>query len=323
MAQSEFELIGKYFARLGAERADVRIGVGDDGAVVMPPASRELVMVTDTLVEGVHFPAGSPAISIGHRAFAVNLSDIAAMGAEPAWALLALSMPRPDEQWLEQFSRAAGDLCRRHGVSLVGGDTTRGSLTITVTVIGIVPIGVALERKGGQPGDAIFVTGSPGDAAAGLALEQGRLHVADPMSAQILRDRFLFPTPRCDVGVALRGLASACIDVSDGLGGDLEKLCAASGCGAEVDAAALPVSESLLGAVGRESAREYALTGGDDYELLFTVPLARLGAMTNAIAMGLGPVTRIGSLVSGNGVRVFSRGGVMQFSGAGFDHFAR
>ncbi|MEJ0084741.1 MAG: thiamine-phosphate kinase [Pseudomonadota bacterium] len=323
MAQSEFELIGKYFARLGAERADVRIGVGDDGAVLLPPASRELVAVTDTLVEGVHFPPGSPAISIGHRAFAVNLSDIAAMGAEPAWALLALSLPRPDEAWLSQFARAAGDLCRRHGVALVGGDTTRGPLTITVTVIGIVPIGVALERKGGQPGDAVFVTGSPGDAAAGLALEQGRLHVADPMSAQILRDRFLFPTPRCEVGVALRGLASACIDVSDGLGGDLEKLCAASGCGAEVDAAALPVSESLLGAVGRESAREYALTGGDDYELLFCVPLARLGAMTTAIAQGLGPVTRIGSLVSGNGVRVFRRGAVTQFSGAGFDHFAK
>jgi thiamine-monophosphate kinase len=323
MAQSEFELIGKYFARLGAERSDVRIGVGDDGAVLMPPASRELVVVTDTLVEGVHFPPGSPAISIGHRAFAVNLSDIAAMGAEPAWALLALSLPRPDEEWLSQFARAAGDLCRRHNVSLVGGDTTRGPLTITVTIIGIVPIGVALERKGGQPGDAVFVTGSPGDAAAGLALEQGRLHVADPMSAQILRDRFLFPTPRCEVGVALRGLASACIDISDGLGGDLEKLCAASGCGAEVDAAALPVSESLLGAVGRESAREYALTGGDDYELLFSVPLARLGAMTSAIARGLGPVTRIGSLVSGNGVRVSARGGVMQFSRAGFDHFAR
>jgi thiamine-monophosphate kinase len=323
MAQSEFELIGKYFARLGAERADVRIGVGDDGAVLMPPSSRELVAVTDTLVEDVHFPAGSPAASIGHRAFAVNLSDIAAMGAEPAWALLALSLPRPDEEWLAQFSRAAGDLCRRHNVALVGGDTTRGPLTITVTIIGIVPIGVALERKGGQPGDAVFVTGSPGDSAAGLALEQGRLHVADPMAAQILRDRFLFPTPRCEVGVALRGLASACIDVSDGLGGDLEKLCAASGCGAEVDAAALPVSESLLGAVGRESAREYALTGGEDYELLFTVPLARLGAMTTAVARGLGPVTRIGSLVSGNGVRVFARGGVMQFSGSGFDHFAK
>ena len=323
MAQSEFELIGKYFARLGAERQDVRIGVGDDGAVLQPPSARELVAVTDSLIEGVHFPVGSAAASVGHRAFAVNLSDVAAMGAEPAWALLALTMPSVDEDWLAQFARAAGDLCRRHGVALVGGDTTRGPLAITVTILGIVPIGVALERGGGQPGDAIFVTGSPGDAAAGLALEQNRLHVADSMSAQILRDRFLFPTPRCEVGVGLRGLASACIDVSDGLGGDLEKLCAASGCGAEVDAAALPISEPLAQAVGRELAREYALTGGDDYELLFTVPLARLGAMTHAIARGLGPVTRIGSLVSGNGVRVFARGGVMQFSGAGFDHFSR
>ena len=323
MAQTEFELIGRHFAHLGAARSDVRIGVGDDGAVLVPPASRELVVVTDTLVEAIHFPPRSPPASIGHRAFAVNLSDIAAMGAEPAWALLALTLPDSDETWLEEFARAAGDLCRRHGVALVGGDTTRGPLSITVTVMGIVPVGVALERRGGQPGDAIFVTGSPGDAAAGLALEQNRLHVADPMSAQILRDRFLFPTPRCDVGVALRGLASACIDVSDGLGGDLEKLCAASKCGAEIDAAALPVSEALVAAVGREVAREYALTGGDDYELLFTVPLARLGAMTHAVALGLGPVTRIGTLLSGNGVRVSARGGVTQFSGSGFDHFAR
>ena len=320
---SEFELIARHFARLGAERGDVRVGVGDDGAVVMPPAARELVMVVDTLVESVHFPRGSPAASIGHRAFAVNLSDIAAMGAEPAWALLALTLPESDEEWLTQFARAAGDLCRRHGVSLIGGDTTRGPLSITVTLVGIVPIGVALERKGAQAGDALFVTGSPGDAAAGLALEQDRLHVVDPMSAQILRDRFLFPTPRCEVGIALRGLASACIDVSDGLGGDLEKLCAASGCGAEIDAAALPVSEALVAAVGRELAREYALTGGDDYELLFCVPASRLGAMTQAMAMGLGPVTRIGRLVSGNGVRVSARGGVTQFSGSGFDHFAR
>ncbi len=323
MPQGEFELIGRYFSRLGAQRADVRIGVGDDGAVLVPPASRELVAVTDSLVEGVHFPRGSPPASVGHRAFAVNLSDIAAMGAEPAWALLALTIPESDEAWLGEFARAAGDLCRRHGVSLIGGDTTRGPLSITVTLIGIVPSGVALERRGGQPGDAIFVTGSPGDSAAGLALEQNRLHVADRMTAQILRDRFLFPTPRCEVGVALRGLASACIDVSDGLGGDLEKLCAASGCGAEIDAATLPVSDALINAVGREVAREYALTGGEDYELLFTVPLSRLGALTHAIALGLGPVTRIGSLVSGNGVRVLARGGVMQFSGAGFDHFAR
>jgi len=323
VAQGEFELIGKHFARLGAERSDVRIGVGDDGAVLVPPASRELVVVTDTLVDGVHFPPGCPPASIGHRAFAVNLSDIAAMGAEAAWALLALTLPNSDDDWLTQFARAAGDLCRRHGVALVGGDTTRGPLTITVTLVGIVPVGVALERRGAQIGDAVFVTGSPGDAAAGLALEQNRLHVPDPMSAQILRDRFLFPTPRCEVGIALRGLASACIDVSDGLGGDLEKLCVASGCGAEIDAAALPVSDALVTAVGRELAREYALTGGDDYELLFTVPQARLGAMSNAMALGLGPVARIGSLVSGNGVRVSARGGVTQFSGSGFDHFAR
>lgn len=323
MAQGEFELIAKFFSKLGAERADVRIGVGDDGAVVVPPASRELVMVTDSLVEGVHFPVGSPAASVGHRAFAVNLSDLAAMGAEPAWGLLALTIPRYDEEWLTHFARAAGDLCRKHGVALIGGDTTRGPLSVSVTLVGIVPVGVAMERRGGQAGDAIFVSGSPGDSAAGLALEQARLHVADAMTSQILRDRFLFPTPRCEIGVALRGLASACIDVSDGLGGDLEKLCAASGCGAEVDANALPISDSLSGAVGRELAREYALTGGEDYELLFTVPLARLGAMNTAIARGLGPVTRIGSLVAGKGVRVFARGGVMQFSGSGFDHFAR
>jgi thiamine-monophosphate kinase len=323
VASSEFELIGKYFSRLGAERGDVRLGVGDDGAVLAPPQARDLVAVTDTLVQDVHFPRGSPPASIGHRAFAVNLSDLAAMGAEPAWGLLALTLPEADDAWLGEFARAAGDLCRRHGVALVGGDTTRGPLSMTVTLLGMVPMGVSLQRRGGQPGDAVFVTGSPGDSAAGLALEQGRLHVGDPMSARILRDRFLFPTPRCEVGLALRGLASACIDVSDGLGGDLEKLCLASGCGAEIEAASLPVSEALVGAVGRELAREYALTGGEDFELLFSVPQARLAAMNNAIAMGLGPVTRIGTLVPGNGVRVFTRGGVMQFSGAGYDHFAR
>ena len=168
MPQSEFELIGRYFARLGATRSDVRVGVGDDGAVIMPPGSRELIAVTDTLVEGVHFPAGSPPASIGHRAFAVNLSDMASMGAEPAWALLALTLPQADDGWLEQFARAAGDLCRRHGVSLIGGDTTRGPLSITVTMLGIAPIGVALERRGAQAGDAVYVSGSPGDAASHL-----------------------------------------------------------------------------------------------------------------------------------------------------------
>jgi thiamine-monophosphate kinase len=322
MPRSEFQIIARYFTRLGADRADVRIGVGDDAAVVAPPSARELVLTTDTLVEGVHFPPGSPAASLGHRAFAVNLSDIAAMGAEPAWALLSLTLPQVDDAWLEPFARAAGDLCRKHQVELVGGNITRGPLAISVTLVGTVPDGASLERRGGRPGDALFVTGSPGDAAAGLALEQDQLQVPDAMSARILRDRFLFPTPRCEIGMALRGMASACIDVSDGLAGDLEKLCAASGCGAEVDAASLPLSEALVRSVGRDAARRYALTGGEDYELLFTVPLQKVGAITSAIAHGLGPVTRIGSLVEGAGVRVFARDGVMQFSGAGFDHFA-
>jgi thiamine-monophosphate kinase len=283
----------------------------------------QLAVSTDLLVEGRHFLSTVDPRALGHKALAVNLSDLAACGARPLAFTLALALPQVDERWLAGFSEGLFALADAQGCELVGGDTTRGPLTITVSLVGIVPIGVAIERKGAQAGDVIFVSGTPGDSAAGLALEQGKLHVRDPMSAQILRDRFLFPTPRCDIGVALRGLASACIDVSDGLGGDLEKLCAASGCGAEVDAAALPVSDALVAAVGRELAREYSLTGGEDYELLFTVPLARLGAMTNAIAMGLGPVTRIGSLVSGSGVKVITRGGVTQFSGAGFDHFAR
>src|SRR5580704_12512386 len=276
MPLSEFDLIKRFFSRRGAPRSDVVLGVGDDGAVLQCPPDSQLVAAIDSLVEDVHFPAGSPARSIGHRALAVNLSDLAAMGAQPAWALLALAMPRADESWLEQFSAGLDALARQHAVALVGGDTTGGKLCVTVQILGFVPRGAALTRGGGRPGDAVFVSGTPGDAAAGLMLEQSRLTVADVAQAQWLLDRFRYPTPRVSLGLALRGLASACIDVSDGLLGDCGRLAEASGCGVLLDHAAVPVSVALRGAVGEERARELALTGGEDYELCFTVPSARL-----------------------------------------------
>src|ERR1700733_659566 len=181
MSLSEFDLISRYFSRRGAPRADVVLGVGDDGAVLECPPGLQLIAAIDSLVEDVHFPAGSPARSVGHRALAVNLSDLAAMGAQPAWALLALALPAADEAWLAQFSAGLDALARQHGVALVGGDTTGGTLCITVQVLGFVPRGAALTRSGGEPGDAVFVSGTPGDSAAGLMLEQSRLSVADPV----------------------------------------------------------------------------------------------------------------------------------------------
>lgn len=316
MPLSEFALIDRYFRAVGV-RADVRTGVGDDGAVLVPPPGQDLVAVVDTLVEGVHFPPASDPASIGHRALAVNLSDVAAMGATPAWALLALTLPRADESWLAAFARGFGDLARAHDVQLVGGDTTSGPLSITVQVLGFVPQGEALLRTGGRAGDSVFVTGTPGDAACGLSLLQGREsgRGAPPAVLEALRRRFLFPQPRSSIGVQLRGIASACIDVSDGLAGDLAKLAQAGGCGAQIDVALLPLSDVLRACAGEDAAEQYALTGGEDYELCFTVPPARLGALRGW------PCTAIGHLVEAPGVRLRRGHNVIEFSHSGFDHF--
>jgi thiamine-monophosphate kinase len=321
MPLSEFDLISRYFSQRGARRDDVVLGVGDDGAVLECPPGAQLVAAIDSLVEDVHFPAGSPARSIGHRALAVNLSDLAAMGAQPAWALLALALPAADEAWLEQFSAGLDALACEHEVALVGGDTTGGKLCVTVQVLGFVPRGAALTRSGGQPGDAVFVSGTPGDSAAGLLLEQSRLTVADAAHAQWLLERFRYPTPRVSLGLALRGLASACIDVSDGLLGDCARLAEASGCGVSLDYASLPVSLALRAAVGEERARELALTGGEDYELCFSVPavkLAQFSARCPATQFGW---SRIGVLEPQRGAVVQRGASVMQVSPRGFDHF--
>jgi thiamine-monophosphate kinase len=322
MPLSEFELIDRFFRDCGARRTDVRLGVGDDAAVLECPTDRQLVAATDSIVEGVHFPAGSSPESIGHRALAVNLSDLAAMGAEPAWALLALTMSRADEQWLREFSGGLCALAREHGVALVGGDTTSGPLSVTVHVLGFVERATALTRSGGSAGDAIYVSGTPGDAAAGLALAQGRLTVEDGADAAQLSRRFLFPTPRIALGRQLRAHASACIDVSDGLLGDAGKLAAASGCGVALTFDELPLSPALTRAVGGERARMLALTGGDDYELLFSVHPDRIAALHGALPPEAWGYRRIGSLRAAPGAAVVRDGSVIDFSHYGFDHFA-
>jgi thiamine-monophosphate kinase len=317
---SEFDLIERYFRGCGAKRADVRVGVGDDAAILECPAGAELVAAVDTLVDGVHFPHGSAPASIGHRALAVNLSDLAAMGARPAWSLLALTLPQADESWLSEFAAGMAALARAHDVALVGGDTTSGPLCVTVQVLGHVPRSSAMLRSGGRAGDAIFVSGTPGDAAAGLAIEQGRLPAGEDAAAY-LRERFLYPAPRLALGECLRRYASACIDVSDGLLGDAAKLARASGCGVEIAHDELPVSEALVHAVGEERARELALTGGDDYELCFSVRPAHVGRLLVELPPERWGYTRIGTLRESPGADVLRDGNVMSLSDCGYDHF--
>jgi thiamine-monophosphate kinase len=270
----------------------------------------------------VHFLPQCEAASIGHRALAVNLSDLAAMGATPAWALLALTLPEADERWLEGFAHGLGALAAAHDVALVGGDTTQGPLCVSVQLLGHVPRGCALRRSGGSPGDVLFLSGTVGDAAAGLLIEQGRLAVADSTASRELGARFSYPTARVALGTALLGHASACIDISDGLLGDAAKLAAASGCGVEIALEELPLSPALVHAVGAERAWQLALSGGEDYELCFSVAAAHVEELQRVLPQARWNYRRIGVLCAKRGAVVTRDGNVMQFSHSGFDHFA-
>jgi thiamine-monophosphate kinase len=317
----EFELIHRYFSRLGVARADVLLGVGDDAAILRAADDADLVAAVDTIVSGRHFPEGSEARSIGHRALAVNLSDLAAMGASPAWAMLSLTLPRTEPDWLEAFARGFGDLARAHEVMLVGGDTTAGPLAVSVQIMGHVPRGTALRRGGGREGDLLAVTGTIGDAGAGLALAMGVLATDDAAAASELRRRFEYPTPRVEFGLAARGLASAAMDLSDGLVGDLPKLAAASGLGAHVDVDRLPLSRALCSVADPKRARDYALGGGDDYELLLAVPPARFDALASrAAALNL-TLTTIGELRRGNALQWALEGRSYVPAVQGYSHF--
>ena len=317
MPLGEFDLIERYFRR-ASPRRDVLLGVGDDAALLEVPPGRALVAATDTLVEGRHFLPAAPPRSIGHQALAVNLSDLAAMGAEPAWALLSLSLPEPDERWLAGFADGFFALADASGVALVGGDTVRGPLVVTVEVLGFVEPARALTRSGARPGDALYVSGSLGDSAAGLAtlLRGGACAASDDPLVR----RHLFAQPRLALGQALAGIATAGMDVSDGLLGDLHKLCAASGVGATLDLDSLPLSEALVSRHSPEECEKFAVHGGDDYELLFTLPADR--PFPGESASGELPrLTRIGRITAGRGVRCTRGGTEVAVSSTGYDHF--
>lgn len=324
----EFDLIERIRALTTQPRDDVRLGIGDDAAVLAMPPGHELVVAIDTLVDGVHFPHGTAPADIGWKALAVNLSDLAAMGATPAWALLALTLPPPESAhalsaFVEGLAHGFAELARPARVALVGGDTTRGPLAISVAVHGLVPAGMAIKRGGARPGDAVLVTGTLGDAAAGLAcLRDGHADI-QTAEREYLIGRLNRPAPRLAAGIALRGRASACIDVSDGLLADLGHLCVASGVGAELEASQLPLSSALLASFDAGAARDFALSGGDDYELCFTVPQADVAAVIAELACAGCRPTAIGRIVEGEGVRVREAdGGSLDVLRKGWDHFA-
>jgi thiamine-monophosphate kinase len=321
----EFELIRRFFVRgdTAARDPKVLLGIGDDAALLDVPHGMDLAVSVDAIVAGRHFPEGTDARAIGHRALAVNLSDMAAMGAMPAWATLSLTMPSADSDWLEKFAAGFLDLADAHSVALVGGDTTRGPLTVSVQILGFVPHGGALRRGGGEPGDILAVSGTLGDAAAGLALLQAPPAAKLSPEAEALIQRFNFPAPRVQLGLAARGIATAAMDLSDGLVGDLPKLADASGLAAHVCIEALPLSRAMRNSAGLSQARDWALAGGDDYELLFAVPASRFAELKGAADQLNLTLTPIGELHTGAGVTWSLNGQDFAPRVSGYDHFAQ
>lgn len=322
----EFELIRRHFLRPAAPYpASVALGVGDDCALLGLTPGWQLAVSTDMLVEGRHFFPDVAPEALGHKALAVNLSDLAAMGARPLGFTLALSLPEADDAWLAAFARGLFALADAHACPLVGGDTTRGPLNICITVLGELLPHEALRRDAARPGDDLYLSGRTGEARLALELMRGTdwaLRHTGPDALVALRERLERPTPRLELGRALAGVAGAALDVSDGLAGDLAHILAASGVGADLDSAALPVAPGLLG-LPPEHRLDCLLNGGDDYELLFTAPPGQRQAVAEAAAASATPVQRIGRIRAGAGLRVLGDGGRdIAWQARGFDHFA-
>ncbi|OJZ09579.1 MAG: thiamine-phosphate kinase [Thiobacillus sp. 63-78] len=315
----EFDLIARHFTRATPGAV---LGVGDDCALLAPTPGMQLAVSTDMLLEGRHFsPADSPA-GLGHKSLAVNLSDLAAMGATPRWATLAIALPEENDAWLNAFARGFFRMADLHGLELVGGDTSRGTLTISITVMGEVPPGQALRRDGAQTGDDVWVSGMLGSAALALAYRQGRLFMEQIDAAKVLPALYL-PMPRIALGEALRGLASSAIDISDGLLGDLGHILKRSRVGATLEFSALPTLPVAQAYLHEAVARDCVLAGGDDYELCFTAPPGRRDAVQAAAAAAGVAVSRIGRITAEPGLNVLDADGQpLPIAHTGYDHFA-
>jgi thiamine-monophosphate kinase len=313
----EFDLIRRYFAAPESSRGDTLLGVGDDCALLRPSAGFDLAVTTDTLVSGVHFFADVDPADLGHKALAVNLSDLAAMGAAPAWVTLCLTLPSVNEAWVERFRGGFLALAQRHSVDLVGGDTTRGPLSITVQAIGFVTRDHALRRSTARAGDLIYVTGTIGSAGLGLKVLRGEAETEDREPLQ----RLLRPEPRVEAAQALVGLAHACIDVSDGLAADLGHILDQSGFGATLDADQLPLSSAVMRYIDNTGDWSLPLTAGDDYELCFTAPAERSAAVDALFERLKTPCTLIGRVEADPGLRIHRGGRCEVLPLAGYDHF--
>lgn len=320
MALGEFQLIQQFFARPSA-RKDIHTGIGDDAAVTVLGDGETLVTTVDTLVAGVHFPHQTSAADIGYKSLAVSLSDLAAMSAVPCWFTLAMTVPESDPEWLAQFAAGLFEAAQESGIALIGGDTTRGPLTITIQAMGSVPSGQAVLRSGARDGDDIYISGTPGEAAYGLALLQERMQAA-PATLAYMVERLNRPTARTELGLALRSLASAMIDCSDGIAADLGHILEQSGVGASLSLMDLPKSWAMQ-ALEPQQLLPLILHGGDDYELIFTANRSAAKPIAQVAQELSLPLTRIGQISAEPSLRCrMPNGAVMPMPTAGYQHFS-
>lgn len=317
----EFELIKHFFTQQAVKRKDVLLGIGDDCAVVASTERQDIVVTTDTLVAGVHFPLETSPRAIGHKAVAVNLSDIAAMGAKPSWLSLAITLPEVNEDWLTEFSSGVFDLCEYYNVQLIGGDTTQGPLSITITAQGLTPEGKYLSRSGANAGDWLYVTGELGDAALALQHYNEQVTIKRDFVDNI-QAKLDYPKPRVLAGQSLREYATSAIDLSDGLLADLGHICQASNVGANIVLNAIPLSDIMRETLSFDDAVNLALSGGDDYELLFTVSEDNKVGMETALSHAGTPVTCIGQINASKNISTTLNNKPVPIKSASFEHFS-